>query len=118
MVRDLSNSDIAAPIHDGGRGVAATVVDEVVELRLQKPDPVTVGILHELGHAWLLDHADQELHAKVPDSSGRAVWADEGVAWIDRGVEYAAAVLSWGLADEAIGLERLGDPPCGQLPRL
>jgi hypothetical protein len=72
-------------------------------------------MLHELAHAWLLDHAGDSTRAEVLVLSGREVWADESVPWVDRGGEYAAEVLAWGLADEVIGLERLGGPPCEQV---
>ncbi len=79
------------------------------------PLAIRAGMLHELGHVWLLDHTDEDLRAEVLELSGRDVWAADEVPWVERGVEYAAEVLSWGLNDEEIRLERLGDPPCEQL---
>jgi hypothetical protein len=76
---------------------------------------IRVGILHELGHAWMLDYADEEIRSRLLELSGREVWSDPGTAWTDRGVEYAAEVLAWGLADEPVRLVQLGDPPCEEL---
>ena len=76
---------------------------------------VRAAMLHELGHAWLNDHATEEKRKQLMDVSGRTVWSDPGVAWVDRVVEYAAEVLAWGLVDAPIALEQLGNPPCDEL---
>ena len=76
---------------------------------------IKMGVLHELGHAWMLDHTDSEVRTELLHHSGRSVWSDEGAAWLERGVEYAAEVLAWGLVDEPVVLVRLADPPCREL---
>ena len=73
------------------------------------------GMMHELAHAWMLDQTDGATEQRVLELSGRAVWNEDGVAWQDRGVEYAAEAMAWGLAAEELGLVRLGRPPCEEL---
>lgn len=74
-----------------------------------------IAVLHELGHAWLLDNVDDARRERVLARSGRAVWDDTSVPWHLRGVEYAAEVMAWGLLDERIPMVRIGDPPCPEL---
>jgi hypothetical protein len=74
-----------------------------------------VGILHELGHAWTLDHTDGPTRNRLLDLSGRETWDDPGAPWHLRGSEYAAEVLAWGLLDELVPMVRIGDPPCSEL---
>lgn len=76
---------------------------------------VRVAMLHELGHAWMLDHVSDETRSLLLELSDRETWRGEGVPWADLGVEYAAEVLAWGLAEEAIPMVRLGAPPCAEL---
>jgi hypothetical protein len=79
------------------------------------PLGVRAGMLHELGHAWLIDHADAATRDRLLGLSGREAWSDDAVPWVDRGVEYAAEVISWGLSDEPLPLAHLGSPPCEQV---
>ncbi len=72
-------------------------------------------ILHELGHAWMIDQVTPETEARLLELARREVWNDLDVPWIDRGVEYAAEVLAWGLIDERLTMVRLGAPPCREL---
>ena len=76
---------------------------------------VRVGILHELGHAWILDYTDGPARSRLLDLSGRETWDDPAAAWHLRGSEYAAEVLAWGLLDGVVPLVRIGDPPCLEL---
>ena len=74
-----------------------------------------VSVLHELAHAWMLDYIDDGTIDETLALSGRTAWDDHGVAWFDRGVEYAADVMAWGLSDEALPMVRIGAPPCSEL---
>jgi hypothetical protein len=74
-----------------------------------------IGILHELGHAWLLDHADEPVRTRLLDLTGLAAWDDGTAPWPQRGAEYAAEVLAWGLLDERAPMVRIGAPPCAEL---
>jgi ketosteroid isomerase-like protein len=76
---------------------------------------VRVAVLHELGHAWLLDNLDTATRDRLLELSNRKVWRQQGVAWSDQGVEYSAEVLAWGLATDSIPMVRLGGPPCPEL---
>ena len=74
-----------------------------------------IAVLHELAHAWILDYVDQDTVDGILALSGRTAWDDPEVPWIERGVEYAADVIAWGLIDETLPMVRLGAPPCMEL---
>jgi hypothetical protein len=71
-----------------------------------------LGMLHELGHAWLLQHGSQEDEVAFLQLNELDAWADGSVPWHQRGAEQAAETLAWGLLDEEIALVRVGDPSC------
>lgn len=71
-----------------------------------------LGMLHELGHAWLLSNISPETQDRFLDVVGLDSWTDGSVAWHERGVEQAAEIVAWGLMDEDIRLIRIGEPPC------
>jgi hypothetical protein len=72
-------------------------------------------VLHELGHAWMIDRVSDATRAGLLELSGRKTWGGDDVPWVERGVEYAAEVIAWGLLDEVIPMVRLGTPPCEEL---
>lgn len=74
-----------------------------------------IGALHELSHAWLLDHADGPTQGRFLQLTGLMAWDDRAEPWQERGSEYAAEVLVWGLLDDTIRMVRIGDPPCSEL---
>jgi hypothetical protein len=74
-----------------------------------------VAILHELGHVWILDRVGDETKRQLLSVSGRETWGNEDMPWADRGVEYSAEVLAWGLLDQAIPMVRFAAPPCAEL---
>lgn len=74
-----------------------------------------IAVLHELAHAWMLDHLDEAGQRRVLEQLGLSTWEDTSVPWHRRGVEYSAEVLAWGLLDEPVPMVRVGDPPCPQL---
>lgn len=76
---------------------------------------VRLAVLHELGHAWLLDHVDGSVQAELLEVTGTATWDDRDTPWQRRGSEYAAEVLAWGLLDELVPMVRIGAPPCSTL---
>jgi hypothetical protein len=74
-----------------------------------------IAVLHELAHAWILDHVDHDTVNGILALSGRTAWDDPEVPWTERGVEYAADVVAWGLIDKTLPMVRLGTPPCMEL---
>jgi hypothetical protein len=74
-----------------------------------------LAVLHELAHAWMLDHIDDTASDRVLAVSGRTTWDDHEAPWSDRGVEYAAEVMAWGLIDEGLPMVRIGAPACSEL---
>ena len=73
------------------------------------------SLLHELGNAWILDYADRATERELLELSGRNTWNDPDVPWSERGFEYAAEVLAWGLLEETAPMVRIGQPPCEEL---
>jgi hypothetical protein len=79
------------------------------------PLNVRSSVLHELAHAWILDHVGVEAQDRLLQATGRESWQDESVPWSERGVEYAAEVIAWGLLDESLPMVRIGRPSCEEL---
>ncbi|MCZ6736407.1 MAG: hypothetical protein O7B77_00330 [Actinobacteria bacterium] len=73
------------------------------------------GSAHELAHVWMLDHVDDETWAQVLERAGRRRWQDDTVPWSERGVEYSADVIAWGLLDDADPMVRIGNRTCDEL---
>jgi hypothetical protein len=105
---------------DGAGHDLVLCVDEP-DLCGQAPDcarpllAIRSALLHEMGHAWLRDHADESVRERLLEAAGLRVWSGADVPWAQRGVEYAAEVMAWGLLDETTELQKLGSPPCGEL---
>lgn len=74
-------------------------------------------LLHELAHAWMIQHLDATTAERFLHDHGLIGWDDRELPWPDRGVEQAAEILAWGWTDEPIPLYRLGSPPCDELTR-
>lgn len=66
-----------------------------------------VATLHELGHVWMLDNVDTTTQSELLSLSGRTTWLGTDVLWVDRGVEYAADVIAWGLLEEEVDMVRI-----------
>lgn len=71
-----------------------------------------VALLHELSHAWMLDQLDSETRDEVLALSARSEWDSLEVPWGERGVEYSAQILAWGVGGEDLPLVELGGPSC------
>lgn len=69
-------------------------------------------LLHELGHAWIVSHTDQATRDAATAHVGASSWNDKRDAWDDRGAEWAAETIAWGLLDPAGTPTNLGSPPC------
>jgi hypothetical protein len=106
-------------LEDGSRDVFLCLHERDLCLGQPTCDPpalnVRIGILHELSHAWLLDHTDAAARTRLLDLAGLAAWDDGTAPWPQRGAEYAAEVLAWGLVDERAPMVRIGAPPCSVL---
>lgn len=73
-------------------------------------------VLHELAHAWLAVNVGAETEAVFLDHVGLEQWlTTEDTPWHERGVEYAAEVVAWGLMETRLPIIRLGGPPCEHL---
>lgn len=76
---------------------------------------VRAGVLHELAHAWILDHVGPGERADLLAIAGLEYWDDPSVDWPLRGVEYAAEVVTWGVLEETAPMVRIGSPPCDEM---
>lgn len=76
---------------------------------------VRIDILHELGHVWILDHVGERQQRELLELTGRPAWSDLDVPWPERGAEYSAEVIAWGLLDRSLPMVRIAAPPCEEL---
>jgi hypothetical protein len=72
-------------------------------------------VLHELAHAWTLDHVSGELEGPFLELVGLDVWQKDDLPWSEQGTEYSAEVIAWGLLDRPSRMVRIGDPACEDL---
>lgn len=72
-------------------------------------------VLHELGHAWLLDNLDAEQQRQLMQQVAAESWNSSDDRWRERGVEWAAESLAWGLRGQAGSSVPLGSPACAAL---
>ncbi|MCV2393649.1 hypothetical protein OEB99_04950 [Actinotalea sp. M2MS4P-6] len=99
-----SRAAAEAPERDG-----PTDVDETAAARNHG-----LLLLHELAHAWMAAHADAETEAEFMALVGVDSWNDSHAPWAERGIEWAAQFLAWGLSGRRDQLLFLGDEPrCG-----
>lgn len=72
-------------------------------------------VVHELAHAWMVEHVDAREKDAFLRLHGLSTWDDEAMAWSGRGIEVAAETLAWGLMAEPYGLFLSVDPDCERL---
>ena len=72
-------------------------------------------MLHEVGHAWIRQHTDEATRQAFMERVGTNNWNDHGELWRERGVEWAAETLSWGLKGSGRTSVPLASPPCDLL---
>lgn len=70
-------------------------------------------LLHEIGHAWLIDNVGAATQQAFVELMGFERWRGESVPRDQRGVEQAANVLMWGVAE--VQIAAMGDRTCGEL---
>jgi hypothetical protein len=76
---------------------------------------VRMCILHELGHLWLSQFADEQAIETFMFLTGAQSWRDPDVHLKYRGVEIAANTIAWGLLGAPIEILSRAMPPCGLL---
>jgi hypothetical protein len=72
-------------------------------------------VLHELAHAWTIDHVSADREGRFLDLVGLDVWQQADLPWSEQGVEYSAEVIAWGLLDRQSRMARIGSPDCVDL---
>ena len=100
---------------NGKTDVFICIPEERLCRHVNGTEPTTVGkfcLLHELSHAWIIDHVDEAGRRALIEYTGTEFWASAEVPWHERGVEHAAEFLAWGLMDRALELHRLDNPGC------
>lgn len=73
---------------------------------------IRATIVHELAHTWMIDHVDRDTENQLLQYSGRTEWDDPGIPWADRGVEFSAETMAWGLLADPPRMARIGAPSC------
>jgi len=63
-------------------------------------------MLHELAHAWIGEHIDDEQRDAFMSLRRVERWNSADDVWEDRGTEHAAEIIAWGLMDDRISLAR------------
>lgn len=72
-------------------------------------------VLHEVAHVWIGQHLDATTRDRFVEHVGMTSWDDPSCAWDQRGNEWAAETIAWGLIDRVYTPTTLGAPPCKQL---
>jgi hypothetical protein len=85
-----------------------------------QPPPTAAGewnlLLHELAHAWMRTHLDDDDRAEIVDMTGSSSWNDHDDPWARRGVEWGAEAVRWGiLRDPGTTIVKLDSPDCATL---
>lgn len=75
-------------------------------------DVAKLSMLHELAHSWLEANLDTQSRQTILDLTKTTSWHDRSAPWDQRGIEWAAEILAWGLLDRPMELLRLGFPSC------
>ena len=104
---------------DGSRNVFLCLYEDDLCRRSEpcsEPPLIVRGsVLHELAHAWVLDHVNDDAKLRLLEFAGLEVWGDSTAPWGERGEEYSAEVIAWGLLDEYATMVRIGSPTCDVL---
>ncbi|MEM7287016.1 MAG: hypothetical protein AAF480_11745 [Actinomycetota bacterium] len=87
--------------------VCWTHEDPVVQTTLQ-----TQALVHELAHAWAHRQVDGDDRAAFSAFVGAAGWEAHDAAWVDRGTEVAAELVTWAVLDPAVSFIDFDAEPC------
>jgi hypothetical protein len=71
--------------------------------------------LHELAHAWMWQNLTGTTRQQFLAQMHLATWDAGGTPWEKRGIEYAADVIAWGLADGPITSRLTAGRSCTEL---
>lgn len=66
--------------------------------------------LHELAHVWIADNVSESQRTRFLDQRELETWGDNNWPWEQRGVEWAADTIAWGLLDGPFSPSQLGSP--------
>jgi hypothetical protein len=72
-------------------------------------------MLHELAHAWMWQNLDEPTREQFLARMQLRAWDAPGVPWETRGMEQAADVIAWGLAEAPLQGRELADRSCAEL---
>ncbi len=108
-----------AKVTDGGVEIAICLAGQQVcsgGITAELTNQAKFCALHELAHGWMVAFVPAETEAAFLDHTGLDVWISTGeTPWHERGVEYGAEVMAWGLMDTRLGLVRIKPPNCRHL---
>jgi hypothetical protein len=72
--------------------------------------------LHELAHAWMVEHLTPEVIDQFETATAMPTWSDPAQPWGQRGVELAAETIAWATSDDPVQVNpKLGPHSCDEL---
>lgn len=100
------------PTREGCRGNLGYSVNGRIDLcTTDSSEPYARKIaVHEMAHAWVEVHVDEELRHRFLQLRGLTGWNDRADTWKERGTEQAAEIIAWGLGEGEVS-PLLPEPP-------
>jgi hypothetical protein len=98
----------------GGWDVVLCLGDDEVYVDDRGADPserARYVVLHELAHVWSDQYVDEQRRDRFTEWVDTPTWSDRSFEWDERGTEWAASFIAWGLMDAPMPLFELGEPP-------
>ena len=98
----------------GGWKVVLCVDEDDLDVGDRESDPSVSArfvTLHELAHVWTEQNVDDRRRDHLLDWLAVPTWNDRRFEWDQRGTEWAADFIAWGLMDEPVPLFELDEPP-------
>lgn len=112
---ELADSDpVTGEPLDGGWQVVLCLDDDdlyIDDLGVEPSPRARNAVLHEFSHVWLDQHLDATTRRYFLDTIGLETWNSHEYPWDERGFEWAACIVAWGLNDTSLRMFELDEPP-------
>lgn len=73
----------------------------------------TQALVHELAHAWVYRNTDAATRDAFVELVAADSWNGAEAAWVDRGTEVAAELVTWAVLDPAVLFVEFAESSCG-----